>query len=201
MRQGFGVPQWISPATPTPRRFLQQLVTGRSALITVTTASFSMSCNRARSSVSRFAFEDICECLDRAKVIRAGQDKAFRKGRISVQTKIRSWTAAEQRAVLLRAATVIGLLLFAIPPSALAQTNHTAGLTPNVEEFLDLLGKSDVQDWLRARQQASGASEAVRTCHPMVPSEKPFGTSKGDPDEPRDLYGMLLRCEKKLEAA
>ncbi|NRP21301.1 hypothetical protein LPJGGPFB_04560 [Ensifer adhaerens] len=22
-----------------------------------------------------------------------------------------------------------------------------------------------------------------------------------DPDEPRDLYGMLLHCEKKLEAA
>jgi ornithine cyclodeaminase len=22
-----------------------------------------------------------------------------------------------------------------------------------------------------------------------------------DPDEPRDLYGMLLRCEKKLNAA
>lgn len=131
-----------------------------------------MSCNRARSSVSRFAFEPICECLEyRAKGIRAEQDKGFRKGRISVQTKIRSWTAVEQRAVLIRVATVIALLLFAIPQSALAETNHTAGLTPNVEEFLDLLGKSDVQDWLRARQQASGASESRKD----LPSDGSFG--------------------------
>ncbi|WP_429820630.1 mechanosensitive ion channel family protein [Ensifer sp. B1-9] len=84
---------------------------------------------------------------------------------------IRSWTAVGRSAVLLHVATVMGLLLFAIPQSVLAETNHTGGLTPNVEEFLDLLGKNDVQDWLRARQQASGGAEIRKE----LPSDGSFG--------------------------
>jgi moderate conductance mechanosensitive channel len=56
-----------------------------------------------------------------------------------------------------RLAAVLFILLLALPSLAHGTTAATTGQSPDVQEFLRLLGKADVQDWLR-KQQAPAAA-------------------------------------------
>lgn len=78
-----------------------------------------------------------------------------------------------------RLALVLALFLSALPALALASSGKDAEPTPDVQEFLKLLGKSDVQQWLNERQHI------------------PAGTGEAGPSAVADSFGEVLSARLK----